>query len=592
MQPSLLIQLVTGVIAAMVASAIFAHGAAERANRLIGYGLLCAVWWSMCEVVWGLQQEAELAADMVRISGMGWLWLGPLSLDLFSEIEADARSALRRAVPWVYGLFLVIVALYVTTPLGIAEAVRVDGGWSYRFGAGFAWFYAASVLCIAVAIVRWPRLLHGRSRRERQQARMLLIGVLVPLFIASLTDVTLPLLDIHVPRLGSTGLLVVGCTAAWSVRRHGYLLIAPGAFARNIVESLPDGIALLDNEGVIRSANSGLARLFGCPLEAVQGRPFREFVPEVEIAPGSLRKGLLLSLRTRDATAIPVALSHTAIFDRLRRPSGQVVAVHDLREVTTLRQRLLTAGRLTAVGELASGIASEISAPAERARVELLELQRLTLELPALTAEPEDTGATAAIERECAELVAECIEGIERIAGIAHEVGILSGQTRGQIERIQINTVLDSLLGFSSLSGAAHIERFYEELPAIWGDPIQIKQIFFNLLQNAVQATRGQGTVRVSTALRDGKIAVDIEDDGPGIHAALIERIFDPFFTTHAEGEHLGLGLSQSHRLVQLLGGSLRAESQPGRGARFEVLLPIDGGDPDARSALPETRAA
>jgi signal transduction histidine kinase len=103
-----------------------------------------------------------------------------------------------------------------------------------------------------------------------------------------------------------------------------------------------------------------------------------------------------------------------------------------------------------------------------------------------------------------------------------------------------------------------------------------LKQVFVNLMLNAVEALPPRGNLSVSTRLSNqkGYIAVDIKDDGPGIPGHILPRIFDPFYTTKTKGKGTGLGLSVSRGITNNLGGEIRVTSEPGVGTTFTVLLP------------------
>jgi signal transduction histidine kinase len=130
------------------------------------------------------------------------------------------------------------------------------------------------------------------------------------------------------------------------------------------------------------------------------------------------------------------------------------------------------------------------------------------------------------------------------------------------------------------------LRKEYEELPRIRCYPMQIKQVFMNLLVNAFQAIQERvgssgetGEIRLETQRRPGGIVVVVSDTGIGIPPENLPRIFDPFFTTKEVGIGMGLGLSTSFSIVQRHGGSLRVESTPCVGSRFEVFLPLTSDD-------------
>ena len=283
MHPVILIPLVSCVLAVMMAAAIVAHDPGQRANRLIALVLACSGWWSFWDVIWNVQEDPEVALWLIKIASIGWILLGPLSLDVYVEILGDARSRLRRLVPLAYASAAVSILLYLATPWCLIEAVPTTWGWGYRLGPLFPLVYGATMGWVLVALINWPRFFTG-APRERQQALWMFVGIAATSAVASTTDVLLPYLDIHVPRLGSASLLVMGCVVAWSVRRHGYFLLAPGAFTREILETLRDGVALLHPDGRIRTCNEALARLVGTAAERLRDAPIADFLPELPLA--------------------------------------------------------------------------------------------------------------------------------------------------------------------------------------------------------------------------------------------------------------------------------------------------------------------
>jgi signal transduction histidine kinase len=106
--------------------------------------------------------------------------------------------------------------------------------------------------------------------------------------------------------------------------------------------------------------------------------------------------------------------------------------------------------------------------------------------------------------------------------------------------------------------------------------PQDLRQVFLNLLVNAVDAVEGKGRVAVTARHADGEIAVRIADDGCGMTPETMERIFDPFFTTKDIGEGTGLGLAIAWHIVEAHAGRIEVESTPGVGSTFCVRLPLE----------------
>lgn len=122
--------------------------------------------------------------------------------------------------------------------------------------------------------------------------------------------------------------------------------------------------------------------------------------------------------------------------------------------------------------------------------------------------------------------------------------------------------------------GVELVEDYGKDLPAILVQPYRLIQVFSNVILNAYQAMKGNGTLRVETRRADGGIEIEICDDGPGIPREIIESVFDPFFTTKGESEGSGLGLAISRLIIEGMGGKIGVESPAGGPTTFRVWLP------------------
>lgn len=119
------------------------------------------------------------------------------------------------------------------------------------------------------------------------------------------------------------------------------------------------------------------------------------------------------------------------------------------------------------------------------------------------------------------------------------------------------------------------VVKEYGDRSAVRGRPEELLQVFVNLITNAIQAMRGEGTLRLATYRESGAVAVDITDSGPGIPEGIREKIFDPFFTTKKPGEGTGLGLHICRTIVKKFDGSIVVFSQEGSGTTFRLQFPV-----------------
>jgi signal transduction histidine kinase len=150
---------------------------------------------------------------------------------------------------------------------------------------------------------------------------------------------------------------------------------------------------------------------------------------------------------------------------------------------------------------------------------------------------------------------------------------------KGPFESVDVHEGLETtlvMLGHKLKKGVHVVRDFDRTLPKICARASELNQVWTNIIDNAVDAMDGKGTLTIRTGRERDGVVVEIGDTGPGIPPELQRRIFDPFFTTKDVGHGTGLGLDISYRIVvRRHHGDLRVESEPGD-TRFQVVLPID----------------
>jgi signal transduction histidine kinase len=177
------------------------------------------------------------------------------------------------------------------------------------------------------------------------------------------------------------------------------------------------------------------------------------------------------------------------------------------------------------------------------------------------------------------ELLREIRHASARISELVGAVKSYSHMDKAPSREVDVHAGLNStliLLGHKLKKGDIEVVRDYEkDLPHVCGHAGELNQVWTNLLDNAIDAVDGQGRITIRTASENGRVLVEVADDGPGIPEDVRERIFEPFYTTKDVGEGTGLGLDISHRVVvEDHKGDIRVLSEPGD-TRFQVRLPI-----------------
>ena len=182
-----------------------------------------------------------------------------------------------------------------------------------------------------------------------------------------------------------------------------------------------------------------------------------------------------------------------------------------------------------------------------------------------------------------AKAIRESQEGSERIRHIVQDLRDFSHADAGERVLADVNQCLDSTANivWPMMKQVLVLEKDYSQLPEVPCYPMQLKQVFMNLLVNAYQAIEEKvghggevGSIHLATAEEQGGVVVTVRDSGVGITEEHRRRIFEPFFSTKKVGAGMGLGLSTSFNLIERHGGSLTVESELGVGTTFRVFLP------------------
>jgi len=178
------------------------------------------------------------------------------------------------------------------------------------------------------------------------------------------------------------------------------------------------------------------------------------------------------------------------------------------------------------------------------------------------------------------ELLREIEGGSARISELVGAIKMYTHMDKAASKKVDVHAGLNStliMLGHKLKKGDVEVVRDYEkDLPHVCGHAGELNQVWTNLIDNAIDAVDGQGRITVRTASENGRVLVEVADDGPGIPEDMRKRIFEPFYTTKDVGEGTGLGLDISYRVVvEDHKGDIRVLSEPGD-TRFQVRLPVD----------------
>jgi two-component system sensor histidine kinase PilS (NtrC family) len=345
---------------------------------------------------------------------------------------------------------------------------------------------------------------------------------------------------------------------------------------RDVIESITSGLVTTDRRGTVTSVNRAAEEILGFPSEALIGQP----AERTGLFPDGVWHGFAADCARRGrargevefrrgADDIFAGFSISRLTDAEGKHRGFIVVFQDLTEVRKLQEEVRLKEGMAAVGELAAGIAHEIGNP----------LAAISGSVQMLASSPAADPARAKL----LEIVLKESQRLDRtIKGFLQFARPKERSTvRFDIARLLLENV--ELLRNSEEVAADHrIEIALEPSSAtLVADPDQVSQIFWNLARNALRAMPRGGTLRVSGQLQDGVYRLVVADTGRGMTTEERARLFQPFKSFFDGGT--GIGMAIVYRIVQMHGGRLQVDSEPGGGTRVVVELPRG----DAAAARP-----
>lgn len=354
-----------------------------------------------------------------------------------------------------------------------------------------------------------------------------------------------------------------------------------------LLDTVPDAMVVIDQQGRIRSFNSGASAMFGYSEADVLGENVSLLMPSPDrenhdgyiqhyLDTGEakvLGTGRVTTARHRDGNTFPVKLS---IGELATRGQGSFVGyIRDLtekreteREMHTLEAELAHVSRISSMGSMATSLAHELNQP-------LTAVSNFATAARDLLDDP--TAENLELAREA---MAECADEAIRAGKIVHRLRdfIKRGETEPQI--VDLRRIIQEAAALALMNGDGRGVDFETSLdPSInkvLVDPVQLQQVLVNLLRNALEAMleSPHKHLRIATARAEGNfVHIAVADSGPGLATSVAERLFHPFNSTKADG--MGLGLSICHSIVQAHGGKIWVEPSEFGGTAFHFTIPL-----------------
>ena len=347
------------------------------------------------------------------------------------------------------------------------------------------------------------------------------------------------------------------------------------------VEEANELIVIVSRDGHIRHANRAFCNAVGFHLADLMDQSRASVIADESIVKleevkkvkkGQAWNGTIVHRRS-DGSTFQAACAIVPLTNDRGDVTHYVQMERDITEELRLRSQLIHSERLSAVGQLVSGVAHELNNPLQS----ILGFTELLI----------DAEERPELRRDLEQVRSEAI----RAGKIVRNLLAFVRRSSSERSMTSVNDIVKTTISLRSYEfGTANIrlfESYGEGLPCVVVNPEEIQQVILNLILNAEQAMRAAhrgGMLTVTTKCVDETVMIEIQDDGPGVPPALAGRVFEPFFSTKEVGEGTGLGLSIAMGIAEAHGGSLTLVPT-GKGACFQLSLP--GVDPEEGLPVP-----
>lgn len=378
----------------------------------------------------------------------------------------------------------------------------------------------------------------------------------------------------------------LGKIAPGDVQNYFLRLAQEKGFLETLFNAIQEGIIVTDANGRITYLNDAAGKLFGLENETSLGKRLDERVRGLDW--DSLAQSA--SAVTRDIEVfypqnrvinfyvVPLVIEHEGEGEPKSDPPasrhggasmagqqvGHAMIVRDITESRRSAEQTLESERLNALTMLAAGVAHEIGNPLNSLNIHMQLMERKLREL-----EPQKRGVFK-------ESIDVARSEIARLDSIISQFLRAIRPTHPQLKLESLNDIVDEAVRFFTpelQDRHIHLEQeLRSDLPLLELDRDQMKQAFYNVIKNAIEAMNQRGTLRIRTDKDDTHVLITFHDSGSGISPENLSRVFEPYFSTKKSGT--GLGLLVVRRIVREHGGELSIQSEEGRGLTLSIRLP------------------
>ena len=499
---------------------------------------------------------------------IGFMWPFFLALLLQFVMVFTETHLIKQKIRYImlYGPAFLISILDLTT--NEISGIPINGEWGYMFRntnsiAGFTISLWSSILSIGAILLCLRYFLKTSEKNKKQQAKVITIGLAIPIIINLLTKAGMILFGWYIPYYGVGGNAILCVFIVYAILKYDLFNLNPSIAAENIIATMPDSFILTDSKGIILRANPALTNLLGYREKELVGKNVNSLLDEKqtplldEITQIEENKNLETQMITKDFAKTPVAISSSLIRNKKGEKIGITLIIHDLTRLKQYEEKILKNERLAAIGELAGMVSHDLRNP-------LSSMQAATYYLK------KHNTKTDKISREMLDAIQVSIEYSNRII---NDLLDYSREIKLKIEETTPKSLINSTLTLTPPPENVKVIDLTQDEQKIQVDKVHISRVFANIIKNAFDAMPNGGNLTIRNKRKEDTIEISFEDTGSGMTKEVIDKLWTPLFTTKIKG--MGFGLSICKRIVEAHGGNIDVKSVLQKGTTFTIAIPV-----------------
>jgi two-component system sensor histidine kinase HydH len=332
-------------------------------------------------------------------------------------------------------------------------------------------------------------------------------------------------------------------------------------YANNVLESIPDSLITLDQDGHIVSCNKNAEELLKRCSRDIVGKKVLDMFPACPPETLTAEDNMIemdAELQVANGKPVPVKMGSALLKDHQGKRIGRVLVMRDVGEIRLMEQQLEHSRRLAALGSMAAAIAHEVRNP-----------------LGTLRGLAHFFGSEDGASDACKEYSKFMISEVDRLNQLVTELLQFGAPQDIKFDKVEVKTMVEKIVTLLKNDFVEKNIKFvqqYDEDAELYGDTNLLIQTLLNLLTNSIQAIPNGGEITLKIQCNSQKCRISVSDTGTGMSDETKSKMFDPFFTTRKNGS--GLGLAVSHRIVERHNGYFEINSAVNAGTTITMVLP------------------